>query len=239
MQRNIQPNQSFVPASSLAQMQPTLFSYSGQPCGLVTSPMSLSPQTPTGLLSASPVSLSPQANVLYSPATPGLSPVIMMQPQTAETDSSDQPTDLSLKSSPEESSQKVETDINASQNSSHKSPKECFRESVLNFKQKSPGSAAETTCDAKEDPLEANTTENGTVSQSGENESVSQSNENNLLETQSKDQVKVNGHGDSTVQEEIVADANSWDNKSGNFANSFSFEYNKLYTVFTLNFGTP
>lgn len=140
VQQSIQPNQSFVSASSLAQIQPAMFSYSSQPCGLTTSPMSLSPQTPTGILAASPVNLSPHGGVLYSPATPGLSPVIMMQPQTA-TEISDQPTDLSLKSPREESKEKEtakDSEVNADKEKDLPSAKESFHESFLNLKQKDP-----------------------------------------------------------------------------------------------------
>ena len=220
MPRNIQPNQSFVPAASLAPMQPTLFSYSpGQPCGPTTSPMSLSPQTPTGVLSASPIGISPQGNVLYSPTTPGMSPVIMMQPLTTE-DPSDQPTDLSLKSSKVEShngenekevhtspvsnmSSPKKKETKASQGDNPISPKESFRESILNLKQRSPRSLAQTHPDEKEDPLEGNSL---TVSQCKENVSRSQS-EDEMKEKQQRD--------DKKAQEEKSDDVEDVKNESG------------------------
>ena len=228
MPRNIQPNQSFVPAASLAPMQPTLFSYSpGQPCGPTTSPMSLSPQTPTGVLSASPIGISPQGNVLYSPTTPGISPVIMMQPLATE-DPSDQPTDLSLKSSKVEcynretekdvhpspesnasSPKEKETDApkknetKASQGDNPISPKESFRESILNLKQRSPRSLAQTHLDEKEDPLGEDSL---TVSQSKEIVSEPQS-EDEMQEKQQRE--------DKKVQEEKSDDVEDVKNSSG------------------------
>ena len=58
----------------------------------------------------SPVSVSPQGNILYSPATPGLSPMITIQ-ALDDSGIADQPTDLSMKS-PREESKKDEKEEN-------------------------------------------------------------------------------------------------------------------------------
>ena len=122
----------------------------------------------------SPVNVSPQGNILYSPATPGLSPMITIQPP-GDLEASDQPTDLSMKSPREENKEQEqeksenpeaestldlqELDSNQDQEMLDdqeklaRSPKQSFQESFLNLKQKDPATVS-TTSSSRASPVE-------------------------------------------------------------------------------------